>query len=220
MLSQNGVKTDAGGILTISTAKDFNGETKKWNEIGPLLYRAKNGQELIAFRKDEKDRLQMVPNYPAVIYQKAGFENNGILGQVVTVTCLCVMALTLLFWPAGTLVRRHYHQRLELDEANRQGRLWIRLVCALNLIFVFGMLLSVSSDDPGALSEKSDLRIHIFQAIGVWAPRGSYWCLWERYGHGEIAACGGGQRPGILWYWRHALRLSGSRFTGTCWTST
>ncbi len=214
MLSQNGVKANADGILTISTAKDFNGETKKWNEIGPLLYRATDGQELIAFRKDEKDRLQMVPNFPAVIYQKAGFENNGILGQVVTVTCLSVMALTLLFWPAGAVVRRHYHQRLELDEANRQGRLWIRLVCALNLIFVLGMLLSVSSDDPGALSEKSDLRIHLFQAIGVlgatgiflvfigalrsWRDRGMWW--WSKaWNFVVLAACAAFVWISIYW---------------------
>jgi CubicO group peptidase (beta-lactamase class C family) len=172
MLSQNGVKTDGDGILTISSAKDFNGETKKWNEIGPLLYRAANGQELIAFRKDENGRLQMVPNFPAVVFQRARWENNGVLGQVVAVTCLSVMALTLLFWPVGALVRRHYHHRLEMDEASRQGRVWIRLVCALNLIFVFGMLLSFSADDLDGFSEKYDLRIHLLQAVGVLGATG------------------------------------------------
>jgi hypothetical protein len=124
------------------------------------------------------------------------------------------MALTLLFWPAGALVRRHYHQRLEMDEANRQGRLWIRLVCALNLIFVFGMLLSLSSDDPGGLSEKSDLRIHIFQAIGVlgatgivlvfmgairsWRDRGMWW--WSKaWNFVVLAACAAFVWISIYW---------------------
>src|SRR5205807_1508961 len=118
---------------------DFNGETKKWNEIAPLLYRAANGQELIAFRKDDKNRLQMVPNFPAVIFQRATLENNGIFNQSLAIASLTAMALTLLFWPVGALVRRHYHHRLEMEEPTRQGRLWIRLVCALNLLFVVGM---------------------------------------------------------------------------------
>jgi len=82
------------------------------------------------------------------------------------------MALTLLFWPAGALIRRHYHSRLEMDEPTRQGRLWIRLVCALNLIFVLGMLLALSSDDPTGLNERADLKIHLLQAVGVLGAAG------------------------------------------------
>jgi CubicO group peptidase (beta-lactamase class C family) len=172
MLSQGNVKADADGNLTIDPIKDFNGEPKTWHEVGPLLYRAANGQELIAFRRDAANKLQMVPNFPAMVFQRATLANNGVLNQTITVVCLSVMALTLLFWPAGALVRRHYHHRLEMDEPTRQSRLWIRLVCALNLIFAFGMLLALSGDDPGGLSEKSDLKIHLLQAVGVLGAAG------------------------------------------------
>ncbi len=172
MLSQNAVKTDADGNLTIDVVKGFNGEVKTWNEVGPLLYRAVNGQELIAFRRDANNKLQMVPNFPAVLYQRATVENNGSFNQIIAVACLAVMGLTLLFWPAGALVRRHYHHRLEMDEPTRQSRLWIRLVCAINLIFVFGMLLALSSNEPGGFSEKSDFRIHVLQVVGVLGAAG------------------------------------------------
>ena len=172
MLSQGNVKTDGEGNLTIDPIKDFSGEPKTWHEVGPLLYRAANGQELIAFRRDANNKLQMVPNFPAMVYQRATLKNNGVFNQTITVVCLLVMGLTLLFWPAGALVRRHYHHRLEMDEPTRQGRLWIRLVCALNLIFAIGLMLALSSDDPGGLSEKSDLKIHMLQAIGVLGAAG------------------------------------------------
>jgi CubicO group peptidase (beta-lactamase class C family) len=172
MLGQGSVKSDADGKLTVDPIKDYNGETKTWEEIGPLLYRATNGQELIAFRRDDKGKLQMVPNFPAVVYQHATMENNGVLNQALTLICLVIMALTLLFWPAGALIRRHYHSRLEMDEPTRQGRLWIRLVCALNLIFVLGMLLALSSDDPTGLNERADLKIHLLQAVGVLGAAG------------------------------------------------
>lgn len=172
MLGQESVKANPDGELTIDQVKDYNGEIKKWQEIAPLVYRASNGQELLAFRKDESGRLQMVPNFPAVVYQKARFENNGVLNQSITLICLCVMGLTLLLWPVGAFVRRHYHHRLEMEEPTQQGRLWIRLVCALNLIFILGMLLVLSGNDPGALTEKTDLRIHLLQGIGVLGAAG------------------------------------------------
>ena len=214
MLGQGSVKADADGNLTIDPIKDFNGETKTWHEVGPLLYRAANGQELIAFRRDATNKLQMVPSFPAMVYQRATLANNGVLNQTITVVSLSVMALTLLFWPAGALVRRHYHHRLEMDEPTRQSRLWIRLVCALNLIFALGMLLALSGDDPGGLSEKSDLKLHLLQAVGVlgaagvvlvfigavrsWRDRSMWW--WSKVWNLMIlAAC-----VGFVWisiYW-------------------
>lgn len=54
-----------------------------------------------------------------------------------------------------------------------QGRLWIRAVCALNIIFILAMIMAVSSDDPGVFSEKLDLRIHLIQIIGVLGVAGT-----------------------------------------------
>jgi len=75
--------------------------------------------------------------------------------------------LTLVFWPIGALARRHYHQRLELDQYQLSARLWIRLVCALNIIFVLGMFATFANADIADLSEKLDLRINAIQVVGV-----------------------------------------------------
>jgi hypothetical protein len=63
---------------------------------------------------------------------------------------------------------------------------------------VFGMLLSVSSDDPGALSEKSDLRIHIFQALGVLGATGTVLVFM-----GAVRSW----RDGGMWWWSKAWNL-------------
>ena len=162
------------GTIKVSPFKDFNGELKKWEEVQPLLYRAVNGQELLAFRRDANNHLELAPNFPAVVYQHTSFKNNGSFNMALIVCCLVVMVLTLLFWPAGAFVRRHYHHRLEIEAGTMQGRLWIRLVCALNLIFVFGIVLAVSGDNPGDFSEKLDLRIHLLQIIGVLGAAGLF----------------------------------------------
>lgn len=161
------------GKIKIDQFKDFSGETKTWQEIGPLLYRAENGQELLAFRRDNNGRLQLVPNFPAVVYQRATLQDNAPFNQALIIFALCVMGLTLVLWPVGAFVRRHYHQRMEISDATAQGRLWIRLVCALDIIFIAALALVLSGGAPGDFSEKLDLRIHLVQAIGVLGALGT-----------------------------------------------
>jgi CubicO group peptidase (beta-lactamase class C family) len=173
MLDELAVSPENHGAIKVDALKDFNGEVKKWQEISPLVYRAVNGQELLAFRYDDQGRLQLIPNFPAVIYQRASFLHNKKYNLPLLVGCLIIMGLTLLFWPVGALVRRHYHQRLEMETPQRRGRLWIRLVCALNLIFIVAMLQTFSQNDPGIFSEKLDLHINLIQAVGVLGALGA-----------------------------------------------
>jgi len=173
MLDQTEVKAEGDGKLIIEGSKDFNGQPKKWQEIGPLLYRSVNGQDLVAFRRDDHGRLLMVPNFPAIVEQHSTAIQNGKLNQIIMLGALGIMALTLLFWPVNAVIRSHYHHRLELEEKTLQGRLWIRLVCALNIIFVLALIMSLSGDDPSTLNAKNDWRIHLIQVVGVLGAAGA-----------------------------------------------
>ena len=115
------------GNIRVEPFKDFNGQPKKWQEVGPLLYRSVNGQDLIAFRRDDHGQMQLVPNFPAVVFQRVTLAANSDFNQWLILLALIVMVLTLLFWPASALVRRHYHHRLEIDAASLRLRPW----CAL-----------------------------------------------------------------------------------------
>jgi CubicO group peptidase (beta-lactamase class C family) len=172
MLDQSDIAAEADGIIKVSSIKDFNGQLKKWQEIGPLVYRAVNGQELLAFRRDDKNRLQLLVNFPAIIFQRAPLDKNGTLNQIAVGSCLGVIGLTLLFWPVSAIVRRHYHHRLELAASTQQGRLWIRVVCALNLAFAVAFFLALSADNPGDFSDKLDLKLHVIQVVGVLGAAG------------------------------------------------
>ncbi|HET9181494.1 MAG TPA: serine hydrolase domain-containing protein [Candidatus Angelobacter sp.] len=169
---QANVMPDNDGTIRVSPCKEFNGELKKWQEVGPLLYRAVNGQEMLAFRRDHRNRLEAVTSFPAVVYQHTGFFSSSKFNEALIISCLLIMALTLLFWPAGALIRGHYRHRLELEPRTMQGRLWIRLVCALNIIFVLGMLTLLSSGNPADFNDKLDLRIHGMQIIGIFGAAG------------------------------------------------
>ncbi|HEY6307686.1 MAG TPA: serine hydrolase [Candidatus Angelobacter sp.] len=198
MLDELTVTPEDNGEIKVDALKDFNGEVKKWQEVSPLVYRAVNGQELLGFRRAEQGRLQLVPNFPAVVYQHASFLHDRKYNQPLLIGCLSIMALTLLFWPAGALIRRHYHQRLEMETPQRRGRLWIRLVCALNIIFILAMLQTFSVDEAGALSEKLDLRINLIQALGVLGALGTVLVL---------IACLRSWRDRNQWIWAKAWNL-------------
>jgi CubicO group peptidase (beta-lactamase class C family) len=173
MLGERSITAKSNGDIQIEGSKDFRGETKTWQEIAPLLYRDVNSQDMVAFRRDEQGRWQLILGFPAILFQHAQFLQAKSFNQSLIIGCLILMALTLLAWPAAVVIRRHYHHRLELGAAERHARLWIRLVCLLDLIFAIGMLVTLSSFDPGDFSEKLDLRVNAVQVIGVLGALGT-----------------------------------------------
>jgi hypothetical protein len=161
------VTTDADGAIKVEPFKDFNGEIKKWREIAPLVYRAVDGQDLLAFRRDEHGHMQLVPNFPAVVYQRVSFFGSSDFNQGLILSVLIIMALTLLCWPAAAMVRGHYHQRLDLDPRHKRLRFWVRVVCAVDIFFLVAFYLALTNEAAGAFSPKLDLKLQALQGVGV-----------------------------------------------------
>jgi CubicO group peptidase (beta-lactamase class C family) len=167
VLEQRNVIAKSNGDIQIAGAKDFRGETKTWQAIEPMLYREINGQDMIAFRRDDTGRWQMVLAFPAILFQKARFSQDKTINLPLLLGSLIVMALNLVLWPITGMIRRHYRQRLEIGDAQRRARSWIRVVCAVNLVFALGMFAVLSSSNASDLGYKLDFRINFFQVIGV-----------------------------------------------------
>ena len=72
------VTPDENGTIKVEPFKDFNGQTKKWQEIAPLVYRSVNGQDLIAFRRDDHGHMQLALNFPAVVLQRVLWSPTAI----------------------------------------------------------------------------------------------------------------------------------------------
>lgn len=189
MLGERNVTAKRNGDIQIEGSRDFRGQPKTWQEIGPQLYRDVNSQDMVAFRRDERGRWQLLLPFAAILFKRASFLQDKVYNQPMIVCALIIMALTLLFWPVAGAIRRHYHHRLEIGEPQRRARTWIRIVCALNLIFAVGMLTSLTSFNPGEFSEKADLRINFFQVIGVLGALGTvlvvvgWYRLWKDHAY-------------------------------------
>jgi len=162
------VVPDAEGDIKVFPFKDYNGQIRKWREIGPLLYREVNSQDRIAFQKDANGRLELRISFPAIIFQRVSFLNSYPWNRFVAYFVLTILILTLVFWPVAWVVRRHYGFRLDLTPTQRRWRLAIKLVCAIDLIFVLALFLTFSSaDDLTVLSGKLDPLVLICQVVGV-----------------------------------------------------
>jgi hypothetical protein len=162
------VLAQADGTLKVEPMKDINGELKVWHEIGPLLYRAAGGQDRIAFLKDREGRMQLLVNFPAVLFQRVSLLNNQPFNTLLLVFSIGMMGLSLLLLPVAAAVRRHYHVRLELTPRQRSLRRITRAVCAIDVAFIGLFLMVVAVPNPLALlSGKLDLWIRLLQLLGL-----------------------------------------------------
>jgi CubicO group peptidase (beta-lactamase class C family) len=174
VFGQATVSADKDGDIRVDPLKDYNGQPKRWHEIAPLLYRAVNGQELLAFQKDASGKMQIVLDFPAIVEQKASLAQNSRWNFTVLISSLVVMGLTVILWPIMAVIRRHYGRHLELTPKQRSVRFRVRVVCIINLLFMVGLLVVIgTADDLALLSGKLDSTIHFFQVIGLVGAAGS-----------------------------------------------
>ncbi|MBZ5523818.1 MAG: beta-lactamase family protein [Acidobacteriia bacterium] len=165
---QTHVLPQADGTLKIEPFKDLTGELKVWREIGPLLYRADGGQDRVAFVKDPEGRMQLLINFPAVLFQRVSLLDNGPFNMALLVFSIGIMCLSLLLLPVAALVRWHYDVHLDLTPAQRGLRRITRIVSAIDVAFVVLFLAVVAAPNPLALlSGKLDLWIRLLQALGL-----------------------------------------------------
>src|SRR5262249_53989296 len=102
-------------------------------------------------------------------FQRVGlWENAKVLLPVVGISLL-LMLLTLLLWPVAWFVRRHYGHKFELTTLERRLRLAVRLVFAVDLLFIAGMigLLLYGVEHLEVLSDRGVVWFHLIQVIGV-----------------------------------------------------
>jgi len=148
---------------------------KRMREVEPLLYRAIDGQERVAFRKNAAGHLEFIDDFPYRVYQRVPWYEKERLNVRVIYASAGVFALTLLLWPVAALTRRYFGRSLKLSPADRRIRLLVRLVCALNLIFLWaGYEMFLRLPNP-ALNG----RAHLLQAVGIVGASGTLIVLYD-----------------------------------------
>lgn len=168
LLGQTKVSSNPDGTITVDSLKDPSGQPKKLEEIGPLMFRAMHEQDRVGFKRDESGRLVLVMDFPVFVFQRVPWNEDSTWNVPLILCVIGVLLLTLLLWPVGALVRRHYGHKLNFTPQQRQLRLIVRLACLFDLLFLCGLAVffSMAEKDIGVLSPRYNPLLRSIQIIG------------------------------------------------------
>src|SRR5947209_1213356 len=113
-VGESKISANSDSTISVDELKDLNGEPKKFREIGPLMFREVNGQDRIAFKRDNSGNLLLAIDFPFMVFEKARWYQSSMLNLQLIVSSLALLLLTVLLWLIAALVRRHYCGRLTL----------------------------------------------------------------------------------------------------------
>jgi CubicO group peptidase (beta-lactamase class C family) len=175
LLGEVSVYANEDGTISVEGLNDPNDRPKRWREVAPMRFQDVGGYDSLIFKPDADGRMQLVLPYPFMIFQRVGFLDNGKILLPVVGISLLIMLLTLILWFVGWLVRRHYGRKLELTPWEWKLRLAVRIVFALDLIFVAALvgLLVYMLSNFAFISDYGNMWVRIVQVVGVIAVLGT-----------------------------------------------
>ncbi|PWT89382.1 MAG: serine hydrolase [Blastocatellia bacterium] len=196
LLGQFTVSPVGDGDIEVPQLTGPNGKPKRFQAVGPMTFVEKGGQDKLIFKPDQSGRMELILPYPFFVGQKIGPTQNGKLLLTVLGISLGIMLLTLILWPIAWFVRRHYGRRLELNSRELWVRVLLRVVFALDLIFVAALfgLVTYGLTHLEVFSDRGTLWFHLVQVIGVigaigtlivlinaiFAWTGKRWSIWVK----------------------------------------
>jgi CubicO group peptidase (beta-lactamase class C family) len=175
LISQFTVSPVGEGDIETPQLRSANGQAKRWQGIGPMTFLERGGQDKLIFKPDADGRMQMVLPYPFFVGQRISSLQNGKLLLTVLGISLGLMLLTLILWPVGFFVRRHYGHKLELTSRERMLRVLVRIVFALNIIFIAALfgLVTYGLTHLDIFSDRGNLWFRLIQIVGLAAAAGT-----------------------------------------------
>ena len=181
LLGEAKVSPGSDNTITVSVLKGMNGKPMRFREIGPLQFREVDDQERVGFKRDDSGRLIMVIDFPFMVFQRTYWYQSSAFNLFVMGGALLVLALTLLLWPVVYFVRRHYGRALNLSPKLRKLRVWTRVLCAVDLLFLitFATIVSLAEKYFQILSSRMDPWLHLLQIVGWIGVLGTVIMLWN-----------------------------------------
>jgi CubicO group peptidase (beta-lactamase class C family) len=179
LLGQAKVMPNADGTISIDPLKGSNGELRKFEEVQPFVYREVHGQDEVAFKKDSAGNWQFQVEIPVFIFQRVGLLENKYFNLSLLIFGLSVVLLTVLLWPVGAILRKHYGHPLDLTPAERRQRLLVRMVCVLFLCLCIGWVSVLSATDDIAAINSLPRWVVIFGLLGLLCVLGTIPVVWN-----------------------------------------
>jgi CubicO group peptidase (beta-lactamase class C family) len=183
MLAEASVSVNSDGTLQVDSMKDFSGQPKHWRPIGDMKFREAGGQDLLIFKRDPEGNLEMLTEDPIEIFQRVPWTQNKTVLLVSLGFAIAVFGLTLIFWPIGALVRRHYHSKLLLSPFQRRLRLRVRFAFAIDLaaLLAFAGSMAYGFSNLSFFSDHSDVWFRFIQSLFLLGVAGAITAIYSGF---------------------------------------
>lgn len=170
LLEEMTVSPQKDGTLEIDAFKNLNGKPKRWQEIKPYVFREVNGQDLIIFKHpDGSSTPRLITRFPVFVFDKVSWSKNSNFLIILFVCSVLILLLNLILCPIVAWIRRHYGITLKLSVSEKRWRTIVRVICAVNLLFVIGFVIILAQADSNLsiLNTKMDFWFHLVQIAGL-----------------------------------------------------
>lgn len=185
LFDQPKVTANSDGTISMDGMTDAAGNKLHLEEIAPMLFRAVHGQAQLGFVRGINGGTRLVTDFPFRVGQRVPPWKDAKANLAAIECAVAIFLLTLIFWPVGGMLRHHYQKRLELPGQYRALRGWMRVVCAVDLVFLalFAEWISRAQSDLNLLSSSFDGRLHAMQVLGAIGVAGAalavYYCAYS-----------------------------------------
>jgi len=183
LLGEFRVFPNADGTISVDAWKGANGQYKRWREVGRLVYREVDGSRTIAFIRDARGQLILVPEYPVFVAQRVSWLQSKGLDLSILGFGVGILVLMLTAWPITALVRRHYGIKLAITPRERALRRIAWMLAAVDVVFIaaWTAILLGSGSALATLAKFSEVTGDVWQYIlattGIVVIAGSVYAL-------------------------------------------
>jgi hypothetical protein len=183
VLAESSVSQLPDGTIEVDNMKDFAGQPKQWRRIGNMQFRESGGPQLLVFKRDAKGNMEMITEDPIEIQQRVGWSENKTVVLVALGFAALVFALTIVLWPVGALLRRHYEHPLSLSARERKLRMLVKLGCIIDLValLAFAGTVVYGFSNLALFSERLDPWLRVVQLLFILAIVGTLAMIYSSY---------------------------------------
>jgi len=162
------------GTIIVDDFKGENQVPKTWEEIGPLVYREKDGQDLLGFSKDSDGHMVLAMDYPFMVWTRVSVADSKGFSMFLLILVAVVSSFTLIFWPVAAWIRKHYQHPLSLSPAQSRLRVAVRVVAFFELAYIVCWLSILIASGGSPLFDSSfDTTLRLVQLVGWIASLGT-----------------------------------------------
>jgi CubicO group peptidase (beta-lactamase class C family) len=164
------VVVNEDGSISLPLLRGLNGEPVKWHEISPFVWTDSAGKDRLAAEvvDGRVTRFSAGMLGPIIMLERAPAAKAGAWLMPAAVASLLALALTVIFWPVGALVRRHYRKPLPFTGRDARAYRWVRIgaLASLTAFVAWGSIVVAMFEDLALLTASMDLWLEILHVVG------------------------------------------------------